>query len=151
MTYSKESYRGKFTPKRPEKYVGDVKSIVYRSSYELRFMKWCDQNDSILKWNSEEVVVPYFSPVDKKMHRYFVDFVIEIMTTKGEVKVYLVEVKPSKYTKEPVPPKRKTRHFIEEVMQWEVNKAKWASARHFAGTKGWEFMLVTEKDLGITS
>jgi TnsA endonuclease N terminal len=149
MTYSKDSYRGKFTPKRPEKYVGDVNSITYRSSYELRFMKWCDQNDSILKWNSEEVVVPYFSPVDKQMHRYFVDFVVELKNVRGEVKVYLVEVKPFKYTQEPVPPKRKSRQFIEEVIQWEVNKAKWASAKHFADSKGWQFMLVTERDLGI--
>ena len=85
------------------------------------------------------------------MHRYFVDFVIDLENRAGERKVYLVEVKPFKYTQEPVPPKRKSRQFLEEVLQWEVNKAKWASATHFAKTKGWEFMLITERDLGITA
>ena len=150
MVY-KDTYKGKFTPKRPEKYVGKVNDIIYRSSYELRFMKWCDMNDSIRKWNSEEVIIPYYSPIDKKIHRYFVDFVIEIRDVKGAIRTYLIEVKPSVYTKEPVPPKRKTKRFLQEVVQWEVNKAKWAAATTFAEKQGWKFMLITEKDLGIVS
>lgn len=149
MAYTKDTYKGKFTPQRPEKYVGDATNIIYRSSYELRFMKWCDTNDSILKWNSEEIVVPYISPVDNRPHRYFVDFTIQVKTKGGEVKTYLIEVKPFKFTQEPQPPKRRTKQFLQEVMQWGVNQAKWHAAKQFAKSRGWEFMLITERDLGL--
>ena len=150
MAYTKDTYKGKFTPTTPAKYVGDSSNIIYRSSYELRFMKWCDLNDSIICWNSEEIVVPYISPVDNKLHRYFVDFTIKIKTKTGEIKVYLIEVKPFKFTQEPQPPKRRSRQFLNEVMQWGVNQAKWKAASAFAKQQGWEFMLVTERDLGLT-
>lgn len=149
MVYTKDTYKGKFTPTHPEKYVGDAKNIIYRSSYELRFMKWCDTNDSILQWNSEEIVIPYISPVDNRPHRYFVDFTIQVKNKAGEVKTYLIEVKPFKFTQAPQPPKRRTRQFLQEVMQWGVNQAKWDAAKSFAKSRGWEFMLITEKDLGL--
>jgi ABC-type phosphate transport system substrate-binding protein len=149
MTYTKDAYRGIYNPVNPQKYVGDITKIVYRSSYELRFMKWCDLNRNVLQWGSEEVVIPYVSPVDNKTHRYFVDFFIKVKNREGEIKKYLIEVKPFKYTQEPLPPKRKTKQFISEVMQWGVNTAKWNAARKVAKSMGWEFMLITEKDLGL--
>jgi len=78
------SYKGKFIPTNPKKYLGDVNSIIYRSLLERRFMVYCDQTPKVLKWTSEEVVVPYISPVDNKMHRYFVDFFVEVQTKSGE-------------------------------------------------------------------
>lgn len=149
MAYTKDAYRGMYQPKNPHKYAGDSTKIVYRSSYEIRFMKWCDFNDGVLQWGSEEVIVPYVSPVDNKTHRYFVDFFVKIRTKEGIIKKYLIEVKPFRFTQEPTIPKRKTKGFISEVMQWSVNNAKWDAARVLASSMGWEFMLITEKDLGL--
>jgi hypothetical protein len=149
MAYTKDTYKGTYTPKHPQKYLGDVTGITYRSSYELRFMNWCDLNASVLQWGSEEVVIPYRSPLDNKMHRYFVDFFIKIRNKHGEIKKYLIEVKPFRFTQEPVIPKRKTKNFINEVYQWAVNNAKWEAARAAASDNGWNFMLITEKDLGL--
>lgn len=148
MAYTKDTYKGKFLPTKPHKYIGDASNIVYRSSYEMKFMKWCDLNDSVLRWASEEIVIPYVSPLDRQIHRYFVDFFIEVKTKEGTIKKYLVEVKPYKFTQPPVVPKRKTQKFISEVKQWGVNTAKWESAKRFASKQGWEFILITEKDLG---
>ena len=147
MAYVKDTYKGRFLPTKPQKYIGDTSNIIYRSSYELKFMKWCDMNPSVKRWASEEIVVPYVSPMDNLLHRYFVDFFIEVENKEGKMKKYLVEVKPYRYTQPPTPPKRKTQRFISEVKQWGVNNAKWDAAKRFASQRGWEFMLVTEKDL----
>ena len=112
-------------------------------------MVWCDDNPSVQKWNSEGVVVMYESPVDNRPHRYFVDFVVQIKNKDGEIKTYLVEIKPSQYTKEPQQKSRKTKNFLAEVVQWRVNSAKWTSAKRYCAEKGWQFMIITEKDLGI--
>lgn len=149
MAYTKDAYRGRFQPRNPMKYRGDLTNITFRSSYELLFMKWCDSNTSILEWGSEEIVVPYLSPHDNRMHRYFVDFYIKVQTKTGAVKKYLVEVKPFRYTQEPAIPKRKTKHFIAEVLQWGTNQAKWKAAQAYAKSIGAEFTIITERDLGL--
>ena len=145
MAYSKEIYKGKFVPKNPSKYKGRVNDIVYRSSYELKFMNWADRNQDVVSWSSEEIVIPYKSPLDNRIHRYFVDFFIETKDKK-----YIVEVKPYRFTQEPKIPKRKTKRFISEVKQYGVNLAKWESAKQFANHKGWEFLIITEKELGLS-
>jgi hypothetical protein len=147
MAYTKDTYKGRFLPTKPQKYIGDTTNIIYRSSYELKFMKWCDMNGSVRRWASEEIVIPYLSPADGEMHRYFVDFFIEVVTKDGGTKKYLVEVKPYRYTQPPQVPKRKTQRFITEVKQWGVNNAKWEAAKRFAKQNNMEFMLITEKDL----
>jgi hypothetical protein len=146
--YTKECYTGKFVPKNPQKYIGDPTNIIYRSSLEIKFMLWCDRRESVLQWGSEELVIPYVSPLDNKVHRYFVDFIMKVQTKEG-IKTYMIEVKPYRFTQEPVVPKRKTKNFLAEVKQWGVNQAKWKAAREFAKDRGWEFMLITEKDLGV--
>jgi hypothetical protein len=148
MVYAKEIYKGKFIPKNPAKYLGDFNSITYRSSYELKFMNWCDKNSSIQGWVSEEIAIPYRSPMDNKVHRYFVDFYIEVKEQDG-VKKYLIEVKPERFTKPPKPGKRKTRKYLQEIAQYGVNEAKWKSAIDFCKSQGMEFKIVTEKELGI--
>ena len=145
MVYAKEIYKGKFIPRNPSKYLGDPTSIVYRSSYELKFMNWCDLNSSIIGWNSEEIAIPYRSPIDNKVHRYMVDFYIEVDNKKK----YLVEVKPERFTKPPNTQKRKTKRYLQEVAQYGVNEAKWKSAKDFCKKQNMEFMIITEKDLGI--
>jgi hypothetical protein len=144
-------HKGKYRPKNPEKYNGDPTNIIYRSSWELRFMNWADTKPSVVKWRSEETVIPYLSPVDNKVHRYFVDFQIQIRTKDGQLKTYLIEIKPEKQTKPPVVQSRVTKRYINEVMTWGKNEAKWKAANSYALDRGWEFIILTEKDLGITS
>jgi hypothetical protein len=149
MTYTKNLYQGKFMPKNPSKYKGDISNIIYRSGYELKFMNWCDLNSDVLEWGSEEVVIPYRSPLDNRVHRYFVDFLVKVKQTDNTYKMILVEVKPYRFTQEPKIPKRRTKRFINEVKQWGVNLAKWESATEFCIDRGWEFKLITEKELRL--
>ena len=87
------SYKGKFTPTHSNKYKGDSRNIIYRSLWELKFMKWCDRNVNILEWGSEEFFIPYVSPLDNRVHRYFPDFYMKIKESNG--KVCLLYTSPS--------------------------------------------------------
>jgi len=144
-----KTYKGKFRTNNPLKYKGDINNIVYRSLWELRFMKWCDMNPSILEWGSETVIVPYISPLDRNIHRYFVDFYIKVKDKQNQIKKYLVEIKPERFTKPPEIPKKKTKKFIDEVFQYSVNDAKWKAAFEYCKDRNMEFVILTEKDLGI--
>jgi hypothetical protein len=148
MIYTK-TYKGKFKPKNPQKYKGDFTNIVYRSLWELRFMKWCDMTPSVEEWGSETVIVPYVSPIDKKIHRYFVDFYIKVRNKNDVTQKYLIEIKPERFTKPPAIPQKKTKRFIDEVFQYGVNEAKWKAAFEFCQDRNMKFMILTEKDLGI--
>lgn len=112
-------------------------------------MKWCDQNPAVQEWGSETIIVPYISPLDRKVHRYFVDFYIKIKNKHGIVQKYLIEIKPERFTKPPVIPERKTKRFVDEVFQWGVNEAKWKAAFEFCKDRNMTFMILTEKDLGL--
>ena len=144
-----KTYKGRFRATNPKKYKGDISNIVYRSLWELRFMKWCDTEPSVEEWGSEIVVVPYISPVDRKIHRYFVDFYIKIKDKNGMLQKYLVEIKPERFTKPPAIPKKKTKAFIDEVFQYGVNDAKWKAAFEYCQDRNMKFIILTEKDLGI--
>lgn len=144
----KATYKGKYRVKNPMKYQGDLNNVIYRSSWELKFMKYCDTNPSVLEWGSESVIIPYVSPLDKKVHRYFVDFYMKVRTADGQTKKYLIEIKPERFTKPPPIPQRKTKNFINEVFQYGVNEAKWKSANQYCQQQGWQFLVLTEKDLG---
>lgn len=147
----KETYKGRYRVLNPKKYKGDINEIVYRSSWELKFMKWCDINSSILEWGSETVIIPYKSPVDNKLHRYFVDFYIKVQEKDSNIKKYLIEIKPEKFTKPPDIPEKKTKRFIEEVFNYGINQSKWKHANEFCEDRGWKFLVLTEKDLGIAN
>lgn len=142
-------YKGKFTPNRPEKYTGDPTNIIYRSSWELRFMNWCDMSSNVLKWSSEETVIPYRCGTDNKLHRYFIDFKIQVRSKSGELKTYLVEVKPSAQTVPPQFPGRRTKRYLTEAMTFVKNQSKWQAAKQYCADRGWEFMIITEKELGL--
>ena len=148
MSYGTNSYKGKFTPQNPQKYNGNPDNIIYRSSWELRCMKWFDDNPNIIWWSSEELAIPYYSPVDKRMHRYFPDFIIKVKRKDDTIMTYVVEVKPEAQTKKPTQ-KRKTKQYIKESITYVVNQMKWKAADEFCQTHGWEFKIITEKDLGI--
>ncbi|NBV11465.1 MAG: head completion protein [Chitinophagia bacterium] len=141
------SYSGWFKPKNPKKYKGDPNNIVYRSSWELRVMKWLDEHPSIVWWASEELPIPYVSPVDNKVHRYFPDFVAKVKQADKETTMVL-EVKPYKQTQKPTQ-KRQTKRFLQEVVTYAVNQEKWRAADLFCKEHGWQFKILTEKELGL--
>ena len=128
--------------------MGDPNNIVYRSSWERRLMKFLDENPSVLKWGSEEAVIPYISPVDNKIHRYFTDAYAKIKTKTG-IKTYLIEVKPKHQTLPPAQQQRKTKKYINEVVTYGVNQAKWKAATEYCLDRGWEFKILTEDHLGL--
>jgi hypothetical protein len=142
--------QGYFKPKNPNKYKGDPTQIVYRSGWELKFMLYLDSRPEIISWSSEEVIIPYRSPIDGKVHRYFPDFLVTKINKEGKKETALIEVKPSSQT---VPPKKTkgkpTKKFITEVKTWGTNEAKWKAAIEYCKDKGWTFHIFTEKDLGI--
>jgi hypothetical protein len=108
-------------------------------------MRSLDSDPSVIHWSSEEVVIPYKSPVDGRYHRYFVDFWV-----KKKDGTYLLEVKPFHQTQ---PPKvaKKTKRYINEVLTYGVNEAKWKAAQEYCADRGWRFQLLTEHELGIAS
>jgi hypothetical protein len=138
------AYKGRFKPTNPTKYKGDHSNIIYRSLWERKFMKLCDSNSNILEWSSEEVIIPYKSPIDGKFHRYFVDFWVKQKNTKGEIVEKLIEIKPKKYTKPPKKQSRVTKKYVTEVKSWGINSAKWEAAKKVCDKKGWEFVILTE-------
>lgn len=145
----KATYKGRYRVINPSKYRGDSQDVTYRSSWELKFMKWCDTNPSVLEWGSETIIIPYISPVDNRVHRYFVDFYIKVQDRNGKINRYLVEIKPAKFTKPPEIPARKTRRFVQEVFQYGTNQAKWKAADEYCIERSMKFLVLTEVDLGI--
>lgn len=145
----RKTYQGAYRVKNPKKYKGDITKVIYRSSWELKFMNWCDNNESVLEWGSEIAVIPYISPVDNRAHRYFVDFYMKLQDKHGVVRKYLIEIKPKKFTQEPKKPSKVTKHFIEEVYTYGVNQAKWKAATEFCEDRKWQFLVLTEDDLGV--
>jgi hypothetical protein len=135
-----------YKPIFPEKYAGDPTNIIMRSSWETMFAGWCDKNPSIVKWSSEETIVPYRCPTDDKIHRYFVDFKI----TLSNGKTYLVEVKPAKQTVPPQFPGKRTQRYLTESLAFIKNQAKWEAAKNYCKDRGWEFKIITEHELGLT-
>ena len=143
------SYKGKYKPSLPSKYKGDPTNIIYRSLWERKFMVYCDQTTNILEWGSEEIALPYRSPVDNRVHRYFPDFYIKVKENGGKIKRMIIEVKPLKQTMKPKKPKRQTKGYIYEVYEYAKNQAKWEAATEFCDDRKWEFKVLTEKELGI--
>ena len=143
------SYKGKYYPSFPRKYKGDPTNIIYRSLWERKFMVYCDKNDNILEWASEEIAIPYRSPIDNRVHRYFPDFYMKVKETNGRIKNYVIEVKPAKQTIPPKKPKRQTKGYIREAYEYARNQAKWKMSKEFCADRQWEFKVVTEKELGI--
>ena len=143
------AYRVKYYPSFPRKYKGDPTNIIYRSLWERKFMVYCDKNAKILEWGSEEIALPYISPHDSRVHRYFPDFYIKVQENTGKIKRYLIEVKPLKQTTKPKKPKRQTKGYIREAFEYARNQAKWKAAREYCADRMWEFKVITEKELDI--
>jgi len=145
-----ESLKSRYKPEYPKKYKGNPNNIICRSSWERKFCRWCDLNENILEWGSEELWIPYRSPIDGRVHKYFPDFIIKVKERTGQIKKYIIEVKPKKQTIEPTKtPKRKTKGWLYEVKTYAVNQAKWKAAKEFCDDRLIEFKIITEDDLGI--
>ena len=140
----RKSYRGLFRPTNPKKYIGNTKQIVYRSLLERRFMRYCDLNEDILYWASEELPVRYYNPLDKKYHRYFPDFVVKTVNNEK----FMIEIKPSRQVAKPKTPKKKTKSYMRDSLEYIKNQAKSQAAKYYCDDNGMQFKVITEKDLG---
>jgi hypothetical protein len=142
-------YKGRYKVKNPHKYIGDVNNVVYRSSWERAAFKWLDENEDIVQFGSEEIIVPYVCGTDNKVHRYFVDLFFK--TKEG--KMYLIEIKPKKELTPPKNPGKRTRKYIKESLTYVKNQSKWKAANEYALDHGMVFQVWTEetlKSLGIS-
>ena len=142
------AYKGKYKIKNPDKYLGNPTKVVFRSLWERNAFRWCEANPKVKLWNSEEVVVPYKYQVDNKLHRYYVDLLIQM----DNKETYLIEIKPKAQTQPPKKRSRKTKRYINEQLDYIKNQDKWEAADAFAKHKGWKFQVWTEetlKNIGI--
>lgn len=142
----KAKNQGFYQPVHPEKYIGNPDEIVFRSNWERIVMIYLDNNANVLKWGSEEFHIPYVSPIDEKVHRYFPDFIATIKDSKGKNRIVVMEVKPLKDMR-PSNAKRNSKRFLTEMKTFAVNDAKFVAMRKFCSEKGWEFMTVTENEI----
>jgi hypothetical protein len=142
-------HQGKFKPQRPEKYVGDVQNVFYRSGLEFRVMRYFDRTPGIISWSSEEVRIPYISPVDARQHTYFPDFLIKMKHKDGSIRSVLIEVKPDSQTKPPKLPtnSRQGKRFLNETATYNINQAKWQAAQAWCQRQNATFMILTEQHI----
>ena len=142
------AYSGKYKPVNPKKYVGNTSQIVYRSLWERKLMVYCDHNDKVLEWGSEEVIIPYLAPWDNKVHRYFPDFYMKVKQANGKTKRFIIAAIPKYQCKSPpANPKRKTMKRFNEVKTYPINQAKWKYANEFCLEHGTEFKVLTDDHL----
>jgi hypothetical protein len=141
------AYKGKYKVINGQKYKGDCTKVIYRSLWERRFMIYCDTNSSILRWSSEEIVIPYKAPIERKTRRYYPDFYIEVKRSDGKKDNIVVEVKPKKQTQAPKVQKTKTKRYLREVKTWGINSAKWKAAVKYCKQRNWRFLILTEDQL----
>lgn len=146
----KHVHKGKFKPRNINKYRGDVNNIIYRSSYELIVMIYLDKHPDVIAWASEEVIIQYQNPFDNSWHRYFVDFWVKFKNKEGKIQIKLLEIKPLKETVEPVRSEKKSKKtLLYEYTTYAINQSKWAAARKFCAENGWDFQILTEKEIGV--
>jgi hypothetical protein len=143
------AYKGFFNPKNPQKYRGNPSNIIYRSSWELKLMIHLDSHPDVLQWSSEEFFIPYRSPIDGRIHRYFPDFYVKKKNKEGKVEVSIIEIKPFAQTQEPKRQSNITRRYITEVKTYGINSSKWKAAEEYCKDRGWSFEIFTEKELKI--
>ena len=149
MNYKKSI--GRYKVHNKAKYVADLQEVIYRSSWELKYMKYLDRHPSVLEWASENVIIPYYNQIEKKTRRYFVDFYAKVQNAEGEIKKYIIEVKPLSQCKPPKKRKRISIKYKNDLKRFIMNQAKWKAARKWAEKRGMEFIILTEKELDIPS
>jgi hypothetical protein len=141
------AYNGKFSPKNINKYLGDPTNIWWRSLWERRVMVHLDENTKVIEWSNEEIIIPYLSPVDNRWHRYFPDFFAKIKNKDNQFESFVIEVKPKKQSAPPKRPGKITKSYINEVVTWGINEAKWKAADEYCKDRNWKFIVLTEDQL----
>lgn len=145
---AKRANQGRFTPSAPQKYVGNVKNIIYRSGLELRFFSYVDKHPDVLQWSSEETIIPYLHPLDGCLHRYFPDLWMRRRNKDGLIEELLIEIKPARECVQPVKPEAGvTKRFLQEMTTYAINKSKWIHAEQYCKHKGWKFVIITDKEI----
>ena len=144
-----ESIKSRYKPVNPKKYQGYPNNIICRSCWERKFCQWADKKESVISWASEEINIPYISPKDNRVHKYYPDFLIKVKESSNRINTYVVEVKPKKQTLPPKKRKRITKSYIYECQTYAVNQAKWRAASEFCKDNRIEFKIITEDELGI--
>jgi hypothetical protein len=134
------AYKTTFKPQNIKKYVGDASKIICRSLWERRVCKFLDENTNILKWSSEEIIIPYMNPIDKKIHNYYPDFLVQF-NDGNKINTWLLEVKPAKQTL------LKENASKKEKITWIINNAKWNAAKVYCEKNNMEFKILTEKEI----
>ena len=150
------SYKGRFKPTNPEKYRGDPTNIVYRSLWEFKFFRFIDLHPDVTWWQSEEIAIPYVSPIDNKIHRYFPDVILNKRVAPDKYETVMIEIKPQSQTRPPdiskknnTPTGRISQRYLREVKTYGINEAKWNAAKKYCEGRGWKFEIMTEHHLGI--
>lgn len=142
---------GLYAPSNPDKYIGDIHNIIYRSSWEYRFCTYCDTNDSIIKWSSEPMSIDYYNPLDKKMHKYNVDFYVKVLKDEQETEEWIIEIKPERQTQKPLYEGNMTltklKSYNRNMQIWITNQAKFKAAKEWAEKRGFRFGVVDENFL----
>jgi len=140
--------KGFYKPLNEAKWRGDIHNIVFRSALEFKIFRYLESLKNVNAIWSEEVVIPYKNPIDNRLHRYYPDLLVQVVDKSGKKQMYLIEIKPYNET---IPP-RKTKRMREStytkmVMEYLKNQAKWSAAKQYCKQKGWQFIILTEKDL----
>ena len=143
------AYSGFYKPKNPRKYRGNPTRIIYRSLWERKYMVYCDNTSYILEWGSEEVIIPYRSPIDGKPHRYYPDFYIKVREKSGKISKYIVEIKPKKQTKPPYGKDKRTSAYKRAALTFAKNRAKWDAAEDYCDDRQMKFLILTEDHLAV--
>ena len=141
--------QGVYIPANVAKYKGDHRNIFYRSSWEQKFMKYCDTHPHILEWGSEEIWIPYKNPLTRRASKYYPDFYIKVRDKDGRLKKYIIDIKPVKQTKPPIKSKKANKQYLYEANTYAKNQAKWDAARKYCKKRQAEFLVFTEKELGL--
>jgi hypothetical protein len=133
------TYKGKYTLKNPQKYLGDTQNVIYRSLWERKLCVYFDTNINVIQWSIEPIGIPYINPIDGKYHKYWIDFWIKVKDKNGNITEKLIEVKPYKFTQPPVKKSKVTKKYVEEVELWVINNSKWKAAKNLCEAKKWDF------------
>jgi hypothetical protein len=137
---SRNYAQGFFEVRNPQKYLGKSKP-KYRSGWEHAFMRFCDNNDSIVGWASESITIPYRNPLTGKMTNYIPDFLIQYRTRDNTVKTELIEIKPKKQSV------LESKMSVRDRAIVAVNYAKWDAATKWCRRQGLQFRVITEDDI----
>jgi len=132
--------KGLFTPQFPSKYTGEY-PIVYRSTWELEFMRYCDNHPDVMEWASEPIKIPYSNPLNGKQSIYIPDFLVTYKKRGGTPSTKLIEIKPLHEASE-----AHARNTKDAAIRAR-NEAKWGAATQWAGRRGVDFLVLTEAEL----